>query len=229
MSADFPTTAAVVPVFNPEQGLTPLCAALCASFPVVVVVDDGSFAALDSFARLPKSVTVLRHGRNRGKGRAIKTALAWLVVNRPDVTEAVFADGDGQHHIDDILAVAARARERGAVTFGVRDFGGKDVPFRSWWGNRWTAWEVRLAFGFRLADTQTGLRAIPSRLFAPLLAVPGERFEFEVRIFRLLRRLGEPLAQVPIQTVYVANNRASHFRPLRDTLLTQAALFFDFN
>ena len=52
--------------------------------------------------------------------------------------------------------------------------------------------------------------------------------EFEARLFRLLRRLGEPIEQVPIRTVYVANNRASHFHPLRDTLLTQAALFFDF-
>ena len=219
---------AVVPVFNPEPGLEPLCAALCATFPVVVVVDDGSVAALDAFARLPKTVTLLRHERNRGKGRAIKTALAWLAANRPDIKEAVFVDGDGQHHIDDVRAVAARAHERDSVTFGVRDFGGKDVPFRSWWGNRWTAWEVRLAFGYRLADTQTGLRAIPSRLFAALLAVPGERFEYEARLFRLLRRLGESIEQVPIRTVYVANNRASHFRPLHDTLLTQAALFFDF-
>ena len=195
---------------------------------MVVVVDDGSVAACDAFARLPKSVTLLRHERNRGKGRAIKTALAWLAANRPDIREAVFVDGDGQHRIDDVRAVAARAHERDAVTFGVRDFGGKDVPARSWWGNRWTAWEVRLAFGYRLADTQTGLRVIPSRLFAALLAVPGERFEFEARLFRLLRRLGEPIEQVPIRTVYVANNRASHFRPLRDTLLTQAALFFDF-
>ncbi len=194
----------------------------------MVVVDDGSSAALDAFARLPKSVTLLRHERNRGKGRAIKTALAWLAANRPDIREAVFVDGDGQHRIDDVRAVAARAHERDAVTFGVRDFGGKGVPFRSWWGNRWTAWEVRLAFGYRLADTQTGLRAIPSRLFASLLAVSGERFEYEARLFRLLRRLGEPIEQVPIRTVYVANNRASHFRPLRDTLLTQAALFFDF-
>jgi len=75
----FPTTAAVIPVYNPEPGLEPLCEALCASFPVVVVVDDGSRAALDAFARLPKPVTLLRHDRNRGKGRAIKTALAWLI------------------------------------------------------------------------------------------------------------------------------------------------------
>lgn len=228
MSAALPSTAAVVPVFNPEPGLAALCAALCAAFPVVIVVNDGSVENVADFAKLPSAVVRVNHPVNRGKGRAIKTALSWLMEHRPDIQTAVFVDGDGQHRIEDVQSVAAHAGAHSCVTFGVRNFHGKDVPFRSWWGNAWTAWEVRLAFGFRLDDTQTGLRAIPSRLFASLLSLPGERFEYEARIFRLLRRLHEPLEQVPIRTVYVAGNRASHFRPLRDTLLTQAALFFDF-
>ncbi len=30
--------------------------------------------------------------------------------------------------------------------------------------------------------------------------------------------------QIPIETVYLAGNKSSHFRPLRDSFLTQLAL-----
>ena len=40
------------------------------------------------------------------------------------------------------------------------------------------------------------------------------------------RRHAQPPLQIPIRTVYLEGNRSSHYRPLRDTLLTQAALWF---
>ena len=217
--------AAVVPVFNPEPGLRPFVSALAETFPVVIVVDDGSVERTEDFGALAKSAVLLRHPVNRGKGRAMKTALRWMAANRPDLKGAVFADGDGQHRVADVLAVAKRADESGSVVFGVRDFARKGVPFRSWWGNRWTAAEVRLLHGFRLADTQTGLRAVPARLFGALTDLPGERFEYESGWFACLRRHGEPIREVPIETVYVDSNRTSHVRPFRDTVLTQRAIF----
>lgn len=218
--------AAIIPVFNPEPGLEALCKSLTKEFETVIVVDDGSEECVDALMRLPPSVTLLRHPENRGKGRAMKTALAWLTKNRPDSAGAVFADGDGQHRIEDIVAVAARAHETDHVVFGVRDFSAKGIPFRSWWGNRWTAIEVGLLFGFWLADTQTGLRAVPRRLFGAFAELKGERFEYEAAWFRCLKQNHEPILEVPIETVYHAGNRASHFRPFKDTLLTQRALFW---
>ena len=40
------------------------------------------------------------------------------------------------------------------------------------------------------------------------------------------RHHASPPLQVPIRTVYLDGNRSSHYRPFRDTLLTQAALWF---
>lgn len=217
--------AAIVPVYNPEPGLVALANELVSRFETVVVVDDGSVEATEAFAALPSAVMLLRHATNLGKGRAMKTALAWILENRPNACGAVFADGDGQHRLEDVVAVAEQARLGDGVVFGVRDFGKKGVPFRSWWGNRWTAIEVGLLFGFWLKDTQTGLRAAPRRLFPALLALAGERFEYEAGWFGLLRRLHEPIQELPIETIYHEANRASHFRPWEDTLLTQCALF----
>lgn len=224
--AELPEFAAVIPVFDPEPGLLPLVRAVAPHFGSVVVVDDGSTEGTSAFDELAGggagNVVLLRHDRNRGKGAALKTALQYL---RGKADFMLTLDGDGQHRLEDALAVAHKARETKGVVFGVRDFSRKAVPFRSWWGNRWTSLEVRLLFGYRLADTQTGLRAVPSRLFGPMLALPGERFEFEAQCLPLFHRLREPVVTVPIATIYCDSNRASHFRPFRDTLLTQRALF----
>ncbi len=217
--------AVVVPVYNPEPGLLPLCEELVREFPTVIVVDDGSTVEIEAFDGLPSDVVRLSHEVNRGKGRAMKTAMEWIRDHRPNLEGVVFVDGDGQHLVRDAVAVAESCEKADQVTFGVRDFSLKRVPFRSWWGNRWTSIEVWLLFGYRDLDTQTGLRAIPKRLLGELLALKGERFEYEAGWFGLLHRLKEGIAKVPISTVYHDSNRASHFRPLRDTLLTQKALF----
>jgi len=224
MSWQLKYVAAVVPVNNPEPGLVRLCERLIASFGRVIVVDDGSTENVSAFGELPEGVCVLTHPINRGKGRAIKTAMAHLAQD--DHCQAVvFADGDGQHRIEDIEKVALKALETQRITFGVRDFSSRGVPFRSWWGNRWTSLEVFLAYGLRISDTQTGLRAVPRRFWLHFIALRGERFEFEARIFRFLSRIEAGIEQVPIETIYIASNRKSHFRPFVDTLLTQWALF----
>lgn len=217
--------SAVVPVFNPEDGLVDLCRALCDTFGVVVVVDDGSIENTAEFSRLPESCEIARHEVNKGKGRAIKTAIGYLRERHPEVAAAVFCDGDGQHTPADTVKVALKAFETGHVTLGVRDVNRKGVPFRSRFGNVLTSFLVRLIFRFPIQDTQTGLRAIPARLFPAFQALTGERYEYEMRLFSMLKSLRESLEQVPIETIYIANNRASHFRPVADSVRVYIGLF----
>lgn len=216
-------TIAVIPVYNPEPGLKALVEGLMARGFAVLVVDDGSRLDRDRFAALPPGVKILEHGENRGKGRAIKTALEHLLGT--DYGFAVFCDGDGQHRIEDILRVAEHAEKTGNTTFGVRDFFRAGIPLRSRFGNIWTSGVMRLFFGFRIGDTQTGLRAIPRRLWPAMIRMPGERFEYEVKMFPLLKKLKEPLEQVPIETIYLERNRTSHFKPFVDSVKIYRALF----
>ncbi len=218
-------TAVAIPVYNPEPGLKRLCEELLErGFGTVVVVDDGSTEDLHRFEELPPAVRILHHGVNRGKGRAIKTALEWLKANTA-CDFAVFCDGDGQHAVEDVAKVCVRAAETDSVVFGVRDFFRKGIPFRSRFGNIWTSGVMRIFFGCRIGDTQTGLRCVPRRLWDAMIALAGERFEYEVRMFPLLKKLKEPLEQVPIDTIYIASNRTSHFRPLVDSVKIYKALF----
>ena len=225
MQMPIDNVAACVPVFNPESGLLGLCDSLLRMFGLVLVVDDGSCENQDLFKELPRAVVLLRHVKNLGKGRAIKTALAYLMNERPKVEFAVFSDGDGQHIPEDIFAVVKRALITSNTTLGVRDFAVAGVPWRSRLGNRCTALFVRLMFGYALADTQTGLRAVPRRLFPALVATRGERYEFEMRLFSLLKEEAEGIETIPIRTVYINSNRASHFRPIIDSLKVYSGLF----
>lgn len=216
---------AVIPVLNPEPGLKALVKSLLELYSTVVVVDDGSNENVETFDELPSGVSLVRHEVNRGKGRAIKTAIDWLKKNRPNVKVAVFVDGDGQHRIEDVAKVAAKALDADSAVLGVRDFFKAGVPFRSRLGNVVTAFLVRLMYRIPIYDTQTGLRAIPSRLFNMMLETEGERFEYEMRLFGKLASRNEKLEQVPIKTIYIASNRASHFRPVRDTIRIYRGLF----
>lgn len=219
--------AVVIPAWQPDGQLHRLAGELRRlGFARIMVVDDGSTGdAGGIFASLRgiDGLELCRHGRNQGKGRALKTAFARALAVRPQLAGVVTADADGQHTPDDILRVAEALLEEtapggaGRSILGMRSFAG-NVPWRSRFGNTVACALFTLLSGCRVHDTQTGLRGLPSTLLPELEAVPGERYEYEIAmLMRLCRRHGTP-RQVAIGTVYLDGNRGSHFRPLRDSL-----------
>lgn len=217
---------AVIPAYEPDARLPQLIRRLETVFNRFVVVNDGSRSARSVFdaLRADSRVTVLVHDKNRGKGAALKTAFAETHRRFPDATGIITADADGQHLPDDIIRVArALLEDSGRPVVGVRTFG-HDIPFRSKLGNLWTAAEFRLLTGRAIQDTQTGLRGIPFALIPRLLDIPGDRYDFEIRMLVWLALRSEGVRQVPIRTIYEPGNGTSHFRPLTDTISTQRAL-----
>ena len=216
----------VIPAFEPDGHLPQLVRRLKPAFHRFIVVDDGSCSASTTFAELRSidGVTVLVHEANRGKGAALKTAFAEVRRRFPDATGVITVDADGQHLPEDIRHVAQSLAENpDRITLGVRTFG-PDTPFRSKFGNLWTLGEFRLLTGHSLRDTQSGLRGIPGELLSALLEIPGDRYDYEIRMLvRAVRQTGG-IVQIPITTVYENGNATSHFKPLADTLNTQRAL-----
>lgn len=213
--------AVVLPSLNPTDRLTGTVDGLLkAGFSQIVLVDDGSRPDTGRYfeaAAARPEVVLLRHGVNRGKGAAMKTAFSWLLVNRPDCPGVVTVDGDGQHHPEDALACVRKMLEEHRLILGCRDFSQPDVPPRSRMGNRITRAVFRVFCGLAVSDTQTGLRAIPMEYLPRLTAVAGERYEYETNMLLELKDLNIPWGEVKIRTIYLEENRESHFHPIRDS------------
>ncbi len=207
----------LIPAYQPDERLAILAESL-APHCRVVVVDDGSSPALAPlFARAEAAgATVLRHEKNRGKGAALKTGIAYL-AKAECATGVVTADADGQHSVEDILRVGeAMEAHPGAMILGARDF--KQMPPRSRFGNTVTRFAFRMSAGFTVSDTQTGLRGLPASLFPQLLELEGERYEYEMNMLLSLKEWKTEVVELPIQTIYEEGNKSSHFHALRDGL-----------
>ena len=97
--------------------------------------------------------------------------------------------------------------------------GGKvqSAPLRSRFGNAVTRQVFRLATGVPVYDTQTGLRAFTADLIPALLAVNGDRYEYELNVLMDFAGRGIPIREIEIETVYLDGNKSSHFDTVRDS------------
>ena len=221
---------AIVPSYKPDEKLAGVLRDLAAAgFERIIVVDDGSGPEYEAYFRqaegYPQCV-LLRHEVNRGKGGALKTAFAWFLEHTGEDLGVVTVDGDGQHTAADALRCARELEAHpDSLVLGVRQFDGADVPLRSRIGNQATIWCFRVLCGVGVSDTQTGLRAIGTDFLRALCTVPGDRYEFETNMLLATSRLGIPIREVPIRTVYLEQNATSHFNPLRDSLAIYRQIF----
>lgn len=220
----------LIPAYEPGEALPALTRALMDKGVPVVVVNDGSATGLEYFERIrARGAVVLEHKENLGKGRALKTGLAWMAEQGYE--GVVTADADGQHSLEDILRVA-RALASGSrrLVLGIRDV--SRMPNRSRTGNCLTRTLFRLLYGIKLQDTQTGLRGIPltGENRSGLLSLTGERYEYEME---MLIEAGElfpaGIQELEIETIYLEDSdTSSHFRPLADGARIYSVLFRHF-
>ncbi|MBQ8836687.1 MAG: glycosyltransferase [Clostridia bacterium] len=210
----------IVPSLNPDEKLCKTINSLLdIGFTDIICINDGSREDCHSF--FPKdtdNVTILTHEVNRGKGAALKTAFAYIKDNRPDSLGAVTVDGDGQHAAEDVLNCALEMIDKDEfIILGCRDFSEPQVPKKSRYGNKITSAVFKLLCGMKISDTQTGLRAIPSKYYSDMLEIYGDRFEYETNMLLEMKARKIPFSEVKIDTVYIEENRTSHFRPFKDS------------
>ena len=219
---DLSKISVVLPSLDPDEKLTAVIDGLLEyGFRHIILVNDGSkkenLHYFEDAAAAHPEITLLHHEVNRGKGAALKTAFSWFLENRPDSLGVVTVDGDNQHHPEDTRACSLRMLESGKLVLGVRDFSQPDVPARSKAGNRITSLVFKVFVGMNISDTQTGLRAIPMKNIPTLLEIYGDRFEYETNMLLAMKEHGIAFEEVKIRTVYIEENKSSHFRAVRDS------------
>ena len=213
----------IIPAYEPDEKMVALVENLkSAGFTEIVVVDDGSQGEgyQELFSKVQSmGCVVLHHAVNQGKGRALKTAFNHCLYFYPDAVGCVTIDSDGQHTVKDMTACMEKLMEASnSLVLGVRDFNQEGIPARSVFGNKTTSRVMKLLTGLSISDTQTGLRAIPASFMKELLFEKGERFEFETNMLLATKESGREIAEVPIETIYLEENKSSHFNPILDSI-----------
>lgn len=219
---DLSKITVVLPSLDPDEKLNAVIDGLLEyGFSDIILVNDGSkpenLHYFEDAAAAHPEIHLLHHEVNRGKGAALKNAFGWFLENRPEGLGVVTVDGDNQHHPADTRACCEKMLETGHVVLGCRNFNQEDVPARSSFGNKTTSMIFKLFVGMTISDTQTGLRAIPRAELVKLVDVYGDRFEYETNMLLAFKTQAIPFEESKIRTVYIEENKSSHFRVIHDS------------
>jgi glycosyltransferase involved in cell wall biosynthesis len=196
-----PLLTAIVPVYNEKSTIErTLRRLLAAPYPnkEIIIVDDGSDdgtpSVLERWAGHP-NLLVLHHARNRGKGAAVRTALA-----HAHGAITIIQDADLEYDPDDWPRLIEPIRRgEAAVVYGSRYLRpSESLP----WSKYRLAVSllnllVRLLYGQRLSDEATCYKAMPTQLFRAL-DLRSRRFELCAEITAKVCRLRLPILEVPI-------------------------------
>jgi glycosyltransferase involved in cell wall biosynthesis len=160
----------------------------------IIVVDDGSTddTAAAASALVPP-VTLLRHPQNRGKGAAIRSAMARMTGEA-----VVVQDADLEYDPADLRRIAARLSHGDRVVYGSRILGGNPRSYRRYyWGGRLLTMVFNALYGTRLTDVTTCYKGFARDALqsAPLRS---ERFEFCIEVTALMALKGERIVEIPI-------------------------------
>lgn len=210
----------VIPVYNNAATIKDV-ALRCAKLELdgVLVVDDGSTDAdLTELLRDLPCVTLIRHERNRGKGRALMTAMKYLSAQNVDYM--ITLDGDGQHYPEDIDAVLPFIADNDyTMVVGTRDFENSNAPEKSRFGRRFSNFWMYLETGQRVGDAQSGFRVYPVKYISRLRFLCSH-YNFETEVLVKAAWAGIPIISVPIRVWYPENDseRVSSFRPFMDNV-----------
>jgi glycosyltransferase involved in cell wall biosynthesis len=198
MPAMTPAVSVVVPVKDEAENVAPLAREITAALKAepafeIIFIDDGSAdgtaAALTALRAEIPQLRVLRHGRNLGQSRGIRSG---VTAARGDII--VTLDGDGQNDPADIpkLLAALRADASLGMVSGVR-VKRQDTASRrlaSKLGNRFRNWMLKDG----ATDTGCGLKAFWRDAY---LALPY--FDHQHRfLIALMRREGPGVSFVPV-------------------------------
>lgn len=216
-----PLRAAVaIPAYDAAPYVGDVVRRASASGLPVLVVDDGSSDGTAEAAGAA-GARVISHVRNRGKGRALRTAFDDLFGRGFDAV--VTLDADGQHPPEEIPRLL-EAIERGAdLVLGTRShlFAGMSRLRRT--SNTVSSWMISVVAGSHLADAQTGFRVYTRRL-VERTGFPEPRFEAESAVLVRAARMGLRIALVPIRLDVVDGTSTSHYRPLVDSFRIAGAV-----
>jgi len=187
--------AVLMPVYNEEAGLETILrrvAAVEMDKEIIIVDDCSQDRTPEILARMDiPGLRVIRHPVNRGKGAAIRTALA--VVTGDAV---IIQDADLEYDPQDYPALLQPiTMGQAQVVYGVRSLAGQKPLLR--WGNGLLTALTNLIYGVRIHDMETCYKVMLAEI-AKRLDIECNRFDLEPEITAKIIRQGYSIYEVPI-------------------------------
>jgi len=196
----------LIPVYNEERTLERLLDAVEERPEVseLVIVDDGSTdrtPEILSGRDFKVPVQVIRHERNRGKGAALRTAIAAATGDVALVQDADLEYDPGEFP----LLLAPIERGRAEVVYGSRSFAAHSA-YSFWFviGNKLVTLWTNVLFNSYLSDMETCYKLMPLSVWRSL-DLSSDGFDIEPEITAKLLRSGRRIYEVPIS--YAARGR----------------------
>ena len=196
-------TIAVVPVYNenPDK-LNSFLNELKSYVDDIVVVDDGSLAAISNFQFPISNLSLLRHELNRGQGAALQTGTDYAIKHGARII--VHIDGDGQHKPENIPSLINPIKENKAdIVFGSKFLDKTNhIP--------WTKKHLIIPIariinyiftGLKLTDVHNGLRAFTASA-ADKLPITQNRMAHASEYPYLVKKNKLKYMEVPVKVVY---------------------------
>ncbi|MCC7508438.1 MAG: DUF2062 domain-containing protein [Planctomycetes bacterium] len=206
----------VIPTYNNRQTLRRVVEASVQAAETVIVVDDGcTDGSIDELNDLP--IVLVRHPRNRGKGRALRSGFAKAA--ELGYTHAVTLDSDGQHYPEEISKlVAVSCKHPDAVVIGAREMTGEHVPKASSFGRMFSNYWLKVATGIDVGDSQSGFRVYPLQ-HVNRVSTWYSRFTYECEVIIRMAWGGCGILNTPVRVYYPPKaERVTHFDPLWDNV-----------
>ena len=190
-----------------------------AGLPIFLIDDASDEPARSVLAALhaPETgVTLTRLQGHSGKGGAVIAGMELAAA--AGYSHVVQLDADGQHDLDRLPELLARARTRPEAVISGAATHDRSVPAGRRYGRYVThVWVWIETLSFSISDAMCGFRVYPLASVMSLLAEEpiGRFMDFDVEILVRLFWRGVPVEMVPVRVIYPPGN-SSNFDLLRD-------------
>ncbi|MCA9731890.1 MAG: glycosyltransferase family 2 protein [Deferribacteres bacterium] len=184
---------------------------------VIIVIDDGSFDNTVEIVKLHKTVNLLKHEYNKGKGDALKYGIKIILERYPRSTAVIFIDSDLQHEPEKIPQfINAYEQGRGDFIVGRREISLRKMPFARIISNLLTSCMLSLKLKQKIYDSQCGYRLVSLFYLQNDVTFQMGNYAFETELLIKAGKKGAKFFHIDIPTIY--HGSQSYIHGLRDTL-----------